>query len=103
MSVDIYRQVEADPQFHQLIARRGRLSVWLSALVLSAYYGFMAVVAFAPSWLGQPLFAGSTLTVGIPIGALLIVGSWLLTGWYVSRANGEFDRMTQDIIQRNTK
>ena len=101
MSTDVYRRVEADPAFQQLVSRRGRLAVSLSAVVLIAYYGFMAVVAFAPGWLGRPLADGSVLTIGVPIGAVLIVGSWLLTGWYVARANGEFDRLTREIVERN--
>jgi uncharacterized membrane protein (DUF485 family) len=101
MTTEIYRRVENDPAFQQLVKRRGRMALGLSAVVLIAYYGFMAVVAFAPQLLGKPLFEGGALTVGAPIGALLIVGSWLLTGWYVSRANGEFDRLTKDITERH--
>ncbi|WP_088278359.1 DUF485 domain-containing protein [Ideonella sp. A 288] len=103
MSNEMFRRVEADPQFKELVARRGRLSLWLSFVVLLAYYAFMAVVAFAPGLLGKPLFDGSTLTIGVPIGAALIAGSWLLTGWYVSRANGEFDQLTHQIVERNTR
>lgn len=103
MSSEIYRRVEADPLFKELTTRRGRLSLWLTLVVLVAYYGFMAVVAFAPSLLGKPLFAGSALTIGVPIGALLIVGSWLLTGWYVARANGEFDQLTKKIVEHAAK
>ncbi|MDZ5461223.1 DUF485 domain-containing protein [Azohydromonas lata] len=101
MSADIYRKVENDPMFKELVAKRSRLAITLSAVVLVAYYAFMAVVAFAPDIFGKPLFEGSALTIGGPIGALLIIVSWLLTGLYVSRANGEFDRMTQDIVERN--
>jgi uncharacterized membrane protein (DUF485 family) len=101
MSTDIYRKVENDPVFKELVARRSRLAVTLSAIVLVSYYAFMAVVAFAPEVFGKPLFKGSALTIGGPIGALLIIVSWLLTGLYVSRANGEFDRMTQEIVERN--
>lgn len=101
MPSDITRRVEADPAFQQLVQRRSRLALTLSAVVLIAYYAFMAVVAFAPQLFGAPMFEGSSLTIGIPIGAVLIIGSWLLTGWYVSRANGEFDRLTRDIVERN--
>lgn len=100
-TADVYRRVENDPVFKELVARRSRLAVTLSAIVLVAYYAFMAVVAFAPEMFGQPLWEGSALTIGAPIGALLIIVSWLLTGLYVSRANGEFDRMTQEIVERN--
>jgi|TARA_B110001454_G_scaffold204667_2_gene213615 uncharacterized membrane protein (DUF485 family) len=102
MSQDTYRRVESDPAFQQLVQRRGRLAVRLSLVVLGTYYAFMAVVAFAPGVLGQALFEGSTLTVGVPVGAALIAGSWLLTGLYVRRANTEFDQLTRDIVERNT-
>jgi uncharacterized membrane protein (DUF485 family) len=101
MSSDIYGRVENDPLFKQLVARRSRLALLLSAIVLVSYYAFMAVVAFAPEVFARPLFEGGALTIGGPIGALLIIVSWLLTGLYVSRANGEFDRMTQEIVERN--
>ena len=101
MSADIYRKVENDPMFKELVARRSRLAITLSAIVLVSYYAFMAVVAFAPEVFGKPLWDGSALTIGAPIGAGLIIVSWLLTGLYVSRANGEFDRMTQEIVERN--
>ncbi len=101
MSTDTYRRVEADPVFHELVARRSRLAFGLSAVVLIAYYAFMAVVAFAPHLFARTMFEGGTLTIGVPIGAVLIVGSWLLTGWYVARANGEFDRMTRELVERH--
>jgi uncharacterized membrane protein (DUF485 family) len=100
MTTEIYRRVEADPAFHELVRKRGRMALTLSAIVLVAYYAFMAVVAFAPTLLGTPLYEGSAWTIGAPIGAALIVVSWLLTGWYVSRANGEFDRLTKEIEER---
>ena len=43
---------------------------------------------------------GGTLTIGAPIGAALILGSWLLTGWYVRKANTEFDQLTHAIAER---
>ncbi len=102
MSTEIYRRVEADPAYKQLVERRGRFAAILAVIVLVAYYAFMAVVAFAPKFFAKPLFEGQTLTIGWPIGAVLIIFSWLLTGWYVSRANGEFDRLTREIVERNT-
>jgi uncharacterized membrane protein (DUF485 family) len=59
----------------------------LSAIVLTAYYALMIVVAFSPSSLHVPLSEGQVITIGVPIGAAVIVLSWLLTGFYVYRAN----------------
>ncbi|MCO9667058.1 DUF485 domain-containing protein, partial [Salmonella enterica subsp. enterica serovar Montevideo] len=41
-------------------------------------------------WLGTPLHAGTSVTRGIPIGVGVIVISFVLTGIYIWRANGEF-------------
>lgn len=100
MSNEIYRRVEADPAYQQLVQRRGRLAMLLSVTTLVAYYAFMAVVAFAPGALSPTIFEGGTLTIGAPIGAVLIIGSWLLTGWYVRKANTEFDQLTHAIAER---
>ena len=84
-----------------LVQRRGRLALGLSAIVLVAYYSFMMVVAFAPDLLRAPLSEGATLTVGVPVGAAIIVVSWLLTGVYSHFANGPFDTLTKDIVRES--
>jgi uncharacterized membrane protein (DUF485 family) len=57
------------------------------------------LIAFNPQWLGTPIAEGSTITRGIPIGIGLIVISFILTGIYVFRANGEFDRLTAEVLR----
>ncbi len=53
---------------------------------------------FFPAWLGQSLIGG-VITIGIPIGVLIIVMSFVLTGVYVHKANKDFDRINQEIIR----
>lgn len=67
------------------------------------YVGFIFLIAFNPSWLGTPISEGSYITRGIPIGVGLIVISFLLTGLYVIRANGEYDRLTAEILKEVQK
>jgi uncharacterized membrane protein (DUF485 family) len=38
------------------------------------------------------------MSVGIPVGVGLIVFTVILTAVYVVRANGEFDRLTREIV-----
>ncbi|EIT71926.1 MULTISPECIES: DUF485 domain-containing protein [Hydrocarboniphaga] len=85
------------PKFLTLVRSRRRYSLLLSAIVLGSYYAFMATVAFQPRWLATPLSTDSALTVGWPIGTGLIVGSWLLTGLYVRRANRDFDVLSREL------
>ncbi|MBS0371303.1 MAG: DUF485 domain-containing protein [Proteobacteria bacterium] len=103
MSAEIYRKVRANPRFSELEGKRSRFAYLLSAIVLITYYAMMMLVAFAPEVMRTPISAGSTLTIGVPIGAVIIIGSWLLTGWFVNRSNGEFDRLNNEIIQEATK
>ncbi|MDH4653700.1 DUF485 domain-containing protein, partial [Pseudomonas sp. BN606] len=70
----------------------------LSALVLAVYYLFIMLVAFVPGWLHLPLYEGSHLSRGIPLGAAIIVLSWLLTAWYVRHANNRFDALSAEIL-----
>ncbi|MEZ5672827.1 MAG: DUF485 domain-containing protein [Thiotrichaceae bacterium] len=59
----------------------------------------MLVVAFDKGLLAAPLYPGTVVTVGIPVGVAVIVASFLLTGIYVWRANSKFDDLTKQIKQ----
>ena len=98
MSASIYQQVENDPRFQELVRKRSRFSWTLSAITLVLYVSFIILIAFDPQWLGTPLGEGLTITRGIPVGVGLIVSAFVLTGIYTVRANGEFDRLTAEII-----
>lgn len=95
----IYQKVESNPRFKELVYKRSRFAWLLSIITLVLYVGFIFLIAFEPHWLGTPLYAGATITRGIPVGVGLIVSAFVLTGIYVIRANGEFDRLTADIIR----
>ncbi|SJZ90852.1 DUF485 domain-containing protein [Pantoea eucalypti] len=95
----INQQIERNPLFHELVHKRQTFATLLSLIMLVLYVGFILLIAFAPGWLGTPLHAGTNVTRGIPIGVGLIVMSFVLTGVYVWRANGEFDRLTKAILR----
>lgn len=57
--------------------------------MVCVYFGFIALVAFKPLLLATPLDAG--LTLGIVLGALVIVSAWVLTFVYVVWANRVYD------------
>jgi uncharacterized membrane protein (DUF485 family) len=99
MSNPVYARVRQNPKFHELVKKRSRLALGLSAIVLASYYAFMMVVAFAPQILRAPVSDESALSVGFPIGAAIIVVSWLLTGVYSHFANGEFETLNDEITR----
>ncbi|MGL5073670.1 MAG: DUF485 domain-containing protein [Aeromonas salmonicida] len=94
-----YLRIQQDPHFQELVAKRQRFAWTLSILMLGLYLSFILLIAFAPGWLGTPLSEGSTITRGIPVGVGLILSSFILTGIYVFRANGEFDELNQKILK----
>ena len=93
------QHIRGNPKFRELEVRRSRLAWMLSAIVLAAYYGLMIVVAFWPDALHAPLAEGRVVTIGVPIGAAIILLSWLLTGVYVYRANTAFDALNEQILR----
>ncbi|MBP8813344.1 MAG: DUF485 domain-containing protein [Laribacter sp.] len=103
MSNPAFHAVKASPAFRELAQKRS-LTAWsLTAIVLGTYYCYMLVVALRPDILHAPLAEGGMLTVGVPVAALIIVFSWAMTGVYIWRANGEFDRLNRAIIEEAGK
>jgi uncharacterized membrane protein (DUF485 family) len=94
--------IQNNPKYQQLVEQRKSLGLTLSAAVFVIYFGFILLVAFAPGFLGASLTGGVT-TIGIVVGLLVIVAAFALTGFYVSRANGTYDTLTQEIIQEAGK
>ncbi|HYD31208.1 MAG TPA: DUF485 domain-containing protein [Azospirillaceae bacterium] len=99
MRRDLYDRVLAHPQFAELTARRNRFSWALTLIVLAVYYAFVFTVAYRPDLLGAPLADGMTLTLGLVGGAVINVFCFLMTGIYVTRANGEFDTLNRAILE----
>jgi len=94
--------IQKNPKYQQLVTERRSLGLWLSAAMCVIYFGFILLVAFAPGFLGASLTGGVT-TVGIPVGILVILSAFALTGFYVNRANGAYDTLTQQIIRETSK
>ena len=91
-------RIEANPTYQTLKRKRNGLGWTLTILMLVVYYGYIGLIAFDKAFLAQRIGAGVT-TIGIPIAIALIVFTVLITGYYVWRANREFDRLTADVLR----
>jgi uncharacterized membrane protein (DUF485 family) len=80
---------ERERAIRELSRARTRIALLLTAAVVGVYFGFIASVAWARGFLGVQMTPG--LSVGIALGASVIVVSWLLTWAYVRWANGSYD------------
>lgn len=96
----VIARIRAHPEYQTLRRRRNRLGWTLTIVMLLVYYGFIALIAFDKAFLAQPVGAGVT-TVGIPMGLGVIVFTVLIVGYYVYRANSEFDSVTARILKES--
>jgi uncharacterized membrane protein (DUF485 family) len=96
---------EAEARLHAVAAKRWRIAIWLSILMLVAYYGFILLVAFDKPLLATILASGTNaagavvpgLSLGILLGALVIVSAWVLTLIYVNWANTKYDHEIHEL------
>ena len=72
-----------------LAAAQWRVAATLTAAMIALYFGFILLIAFDKPLLGRQLTPG--LSLGIVLGAAVIVISWLLTWCYVRWANTHYD------------
>lgn len=76
-----------------LAARRWRIAAALTACMVFVYFGFIALVAYDAPLLATLVQDG--LSLGIVLGALVIVAAWVLTFVYVRWANSVYDPALQ--------
>ena len=99
----IHDRIRRHPKFAEMVTKRSRFAVILSLVVLVPYYTFMLLTSLQPQLFTATIGEGSVITIGWPIAALIVVGGWLLTGVYVSRANGEFDALNEEVLKEARK
>ena len=99
MQDPVVARIEANPKYQALKRQRSRFGWLLTLLMLLAYYGYIGLIAFDKAFLAQPLSDGRITTIGIPIALGLMVFTIAITGFYVRRANKEFDQLTQQIVE----
>ena len=88
----------AEALVKRLTAARLKVAAFLTAGMVLAYFGFVGLVAFAKPAMGTLIVPG--LSLGILLGALVIVAAWVLTFLYVRWANGTYDARVADAIRK---
>ena len=86
---------DRDAALERLASRRARIAGALTAAVMALYFGFILLIAWAKPLLATKLAPG--LSLGIALGALVIVVSWLLTWLYVRWANRYYDAALDEL------
>ena len=78
-----------------LARQRWRIAITLTTAMVAVYFGFILLVAFNKPLLGRLISPG--LSVGVLLGALVIVISWILTWIYVRWANKHYDSALHEV------
>ncbi len=83
------REMLESKEFRGLVRRKWIVSVVLTACLFALYYGYILLIAVDKEFLARKI--GEHTTLGIPLGAGVIVLSWALTAVYVLWANRSYD------------
>jgi uncharacterized membrane protein (DUF485 family) len=78
-----------DETLDALAAARWRIAIWLTIAMMVVYFGFILLVAFDKPLLGTLVTGG--LSLGMLLGALVILTAWVLMWIYVRWANAHYD------------
>ena len=76
-------------------AARWRIALTLTILMMVVYFGFILLVAFNKPLLGSTIVPG--LSLGMFLGAGVIVVAWVLTWIYVRWANRHYDASVREL------
>jgi uncharacterized membrane protein (DUF485 family) len=88
-------------EHHALAAARWRIAIVLTLAVVVLYFGFILLIAYHKALMGSLVTSG--LSLGILLGALVILGSWISTWIYVRWANRHYDARLEALKQERAR
>lgn len=87
-----------EEQLRHLAQRRMRIAVLLTVTMMIIYFGFIVSIAFNKTAMGSLIRPG--LSLGILLGAIVIVASWALTWIYVRWTNKHYDAQLKALTEQ---
>ena len=92
MDKELVKKIKSNPKYNELVSKRSSFALVLSLFVLVMFYGYVLVIAFNKELLATKIGDG-VMTLAYPVGAAIIVISFITTLIYVSKANNEFEEL----------
>jgi len=89
------QEIITSQKFQKLVRMRQTVTLWLTAIMLIVYFGFILCIAFYKELLAYKI--GEHLTLGLPIGIGIIIFAWILTGIYTRWANRSYDQSVREL------
>lgn len=96
MNDELVKRIKNNSKYQELVQKRNSFALKLSIFILAMFYAYILVIAFDKELLATKIGEG-VMTVAYPVGAAIIVISFITTLIYVKRANSEFERLTNEI------
>ena len=84
-----------------LDAARWRVAIGLTIAMMALYFGFILLVAYAKPLLARIVVPG--LSLGVLLGALLILAAWVLIWIYVRWANTHYDVAVDALVNKRER
>jgi uncharacterized membrane protein (DUF485 family) len=78
-----------DAALEAVAAKRWRMALALTGAMLVVYFGFILLIAFGKGFMGNEITEG--LSVGMALGVVVILATWVLTWTYVRWANRVYE------------
>ena len=82
-----------------IAARRLRVALALTAAMLVVYFGFILLIAFGRDFLSRTITDG--LSVGMALGVVVILATWVLTWIYVRWANRVYEPALDELREQS--
>ena len=94
----VYEQVQASPEFNELRSRLRRFIFPMSAAFLVWYLAYVLLASYAPAFMAIKVFGN--INVGLIIGLLQFVTTFVITTVYVRFANKHIDPAAEKLRER---
>lgn len=92
-------ELRQSKEYETLVSTRSKIKWPLAILMLAVYYGFVMVIAFEPEIFGTKIGDGHT-SLGIVVGLLVILFSFVITGIYVHKANKTLEPLVEKLHEK---
>lgn len=96
----IEKAILANPEYMRIVRSRRNFRCALLAVNLVCFYIVMAIMGFSPRAMGTPLWEGSSISIGILVGLLLIVLVVITAYAYTVRAANLYDKRMQAVVDQ---
>jgi uncharacterized membrane protein (DUF485 family) len=98
-----YEKIAANPHFAELVTRRNRFALTLSAIVLSVFGVFVYIATMRKDIFASAISGDSSWCVGLIAGFIIQAFAFVMTGIYAHRANHEFDDLFETIVKESAE